>query len=370
MAEAGRWKPYTQRQGQLLPAFVEDALDPGDPVFFISDAVEQMDLTAVEQRYAVFGEHAYDPRLLLKLWLYAATQGVYSGRELARRVRRDLAFRFLVGDGPVPDFRTINRFRVRHREDCAVVLRETVRLAQAAGLVRLGLVAIDGTKLRADTSRSKAMSHRRMVEAEARLEAEITALLARLDEVNAAEDTEHGEDDDGSGGLPAELQDRERRRAKLKAVRAQVEAEKGAKLAPRHQKSFADPDANMMRVGNDGALTYAYNAQAATSEDGVIVAVGLTTTVPDTPQAVPMIAAVQALAGTAPGCALFDKGYLSEANLVTLRQQGQRCLMAVGREGKDARWPQGAETQRMHRLLRLPWARQWYARRKTVKLTT
>src|SRR5947208_9993465 len=85
MAEAGRWKPYTQRQGRLLPALVEDALDPGDPVFFISDAVEQMDLTAVEQRYAALGEHAYDPRLLLKLWLYAATQGVYSGRELGRR---------------------------------------------------------------------------------------------------------------------------------------------------------------------------------------------------------------------------------------------------------------------------------------------
>jgi len=365
MAEVGRWKPYTQRQGQLLPAFVEDALDPGDPVFFMSDAVEQMDLTAVEQRYAVLGEHAYHPRLLLKLWLYAATQGVYSGRELARRVRRDLAFRFLVGDGPVPDFRTLNRFRVRHREDFAAVLRETVRLAQAAGLVRLGLVAIDGTKLRANTSRSKALSHRRMVEAEARLETEITRLLARLDEVNAAEDAEHGEDDDGSGGLPAELQDRERRRAKLRAVRAQLEAEKGPKLEPRHQKSLADPDANMMRVGNDGALTYAYNAQAATSEDGVIVAVGLTTTVPDTPQALPMVAAVTAMTGAAPGCALFDKGYLSEANLATRRAQGQRCLIAVGREGKDARWPQGAETQRMHRLLRFPWARQWYARRKT-----
>jgi transposase len=365
MAEAGRWKPYTQRQGQLLPAFVEDALDPGDPVFFISDAVEQMDLTAVEQRYAVLGEHAYDPRLLLKLWLYAATQGVYSGRELARRVRRDLAFRFLVGDGPAPDFRTLNRFRVRHREDFAAVLRETVRLAQAAGLVRLGLVAIDGTKLRANTSRSKALSHRRMVEAEARVETEITTLLARLDEVNAAEDAEHGEDDDGSGGLPAELQDRERRRAKLRAVRAQLEAEKGPQLEPRHQKSLADPDANMMRVGNDGALTYAYNAQAATSEDGVIVAVGLTTTVPDTPQALPMVAAVAAMTGAAPGCALFDNGYLSEANLATLRAQGQRCLIAVGREGKGARWPQGAETQRMHRVLRFPWARQWYARRKT-----
>ena len=365
MADAGRWKPYVQRQGQLLPAFVDDALDPSDPVFFIDDVVDGLELTALEQRYATLGEHAYDPRLLLKLWLYGATQGVYSGRELARRVRRDLAFRYLAGDGPVPDFRTMNRFRVRHREDFAAVLRETVRLAQGAGLVRLGLVAIDGTKLRANTSRSKALSHQRMRETEARLETEIAAVLQRLDEVNAAEDADHDEDDDGSGGLPAELQDRQRRLAKLQAVRAQLEREKGEALEPQHQKSLADPEANMMRVGNDGALTYAYNAQAATSEDGLIVAVGLTTTVRDLGQAVPMVAAVRTMTGAAPGCALLDTGYLSEANLAALRAQGQRCLIAVGREGKGARWPRGAETQRMHRLLRLPWARRRYAKRKT-----
>jgi transposase len=351
-----------QRQGQLLPAVVDDALDRSDPGFFIDDVVDGLELTALEQRYAPV---AYDPRLLLKLWLYGATQGVYSGRELVRRVRRDLAFRYLAGDGPVPDYRTMNRFRVRHREDFAAVLRATVRLAQGAGLVRLGLVAIDGTKLRATTSRSKALSHQRMVEAEARLEAEIAAVLQRLDEVNAAEEAEHDEDDEGSGGLPAELQDRQRRLAKLRSVRAQLEREKGEALTPKHQKSLADPEANMMRVGNDGALTYAYNAQAATSEDGLIVAVGLTTSVADTPQAVPMVAAVTAMTGAAPGCALMDKGYLSEANLVTLRAQGQRCLIAVGRERKAARWPRGAETPRMHRLLRLPWARRRYAKRKT-----
>ena len=365
MADVGRWKPYVQRQGRLLPAFVDDALDPSDPVFFIDDVVDGIDLTALEQRYAVGGEHAYDPRLLLKLWLYGATQGVYSGRELARRVQRDLAFRYLAGDGPVPDFRTMNRLRVRHREDFAAVLRETVRLAQGAGLVRLGLVAIDGTKVRANTSRSKALSHQRMVEREARLEAEIATVLQRLDEVNAAEDAAHDEEDDGSGGLPAELHDRQRRLAKLQAVRAQLEQEKGAALKPTHQKSLADPEANMMRVGNDGALTYAYNAQAATSEDGLIVAVGLTTSWVDTAQTVPMVAAVRTMTGAAPGCALMDKGYLSEANLATLRAQGQRCLIAVGRERKQARWPRGAETQRMHRLLRLPWGRSRYAKRKT-----
>ena len=101
MAEAGRWKPYVQRQGQLLPTFVEDTLDPSDPVFFIDDAVESLDLTPFEQRYAETGEHAYAPRLVLKRWLYAATQGVFSGREIARR-SADLAFRYLAGDGPVP----------------------------------------------------------------------------------------------------------------------------------------------------------------------------------------------------------------------------------------------------------------------------
>src|SRR5437016_2364977 len=188
MAEVGRWKPYTQRQGQLLPAFVEDALDPGDPVFFIHDAVDSLDLMPLEQRYAMLGEHAYSPRLLLKLWLYAATQGVYSGREIARRLRRDLAFRYLAGDGPVPDFRTGNRFRLRHRDDFAWVLRETVRLARAAGSGSLGLAAIDGTKVRANTSRHKAMSRGRRVAEAARLERECAAIVARMEEVTAAED--------------------------------------------------------------------------------------------------------------------------------------------------------------------------------------
>jgi transposase len=365
MAEGERWKPYAQRQGQLLPAFVEDALDAGDPVFFVSDVVDTLDLSPLEQRYAILGEHAYSPRLLLKLWLYAATQGVYSGREIARRGRRDLAFRYLAGDGPVPDFRTINRFRLRHREDFAWVLRETVRLARAAGLGQLGVVTIDGTKVRANTSRHKAMSHGRMVAEEARLERECAAILAQMDAVNAAEDTEHGEDDDGSGGLPAELQSRERRVATLRAVRAQLEAERGERLAPQSQKSFADPDAQMMRMG-DGALTYAYNAQAAVSTDGIVVASGLTTTVRDTAQLAPMVAAVAANTGERPQMVLADTGYLTEDTLATLRAQGQRCLLAVAREGKaPARWPHGRETQRMHRLLRLPWARRLYARRKT-----
>lgn len=358
-----QFKGYEQDQGQLFPAHLAEALDPGDPVFFISDLVEGLDLEAFERRYAAMGEHAYPPRLLLKLWLFGAVVGVYSGRELSQRVRWDLRFRYLAG-GLYPDFRTINRFRMRHREDFAEVFRQTVRTARASGLGKLGLVAIDGTKIRADTSRHKAMSHKRMKQAEAQLEDEIGQILAQIEECNEAEDDEHG-DDDGSGGLPAELQDREKRVAKLRAVREQLEAERGQELRESSQKSFADPDANMMMTG-EGSLQYCYNAQAATSEDGVIVAAETTTSPNDVNQLVPMVEAVTANTGRRPDMAVADTGYLSESNLAQLGRKRQRCLVAVGREGrKPAKWPKGRRTQRMHRVLRLPWAREIYRRRKT-----
>ena len=357
------FKGYEQHQGDLFPAHLSEALDPGDPVFFISDLVEGLDLDVFERRYGSMGEHAYPPRLLLKLWLFGAIEGVYSGREIARRLRWDLRFRYLAG-GLAPDFRTINRFRLLHREDFAEVFRQTVRTARASGLGQLGRVAVDGSKIRANTSRHKAMSHQRMQQAEEQLEDEIAQILAQMDECNEAEDDEHG-DDDGSGGLPAELQDREQRVAKLRAVREQLEAERGSELKPSSQKSFADPDANMMMTG-EGSLQYSYNAQAATSEDGVIVAADITTSPRDVGQLVPMVEAVTANTGRRPGIAVADNGYLSESNLKQLKHKRQRCLVAAGRERKQpASWPRGRLTQRMHRILRLPWAREIYDHRKT-----
>ena len=358
-----QFKGYEQDQGDLFPGHLADALDPGDPVFFISDLVEGLDLESFERRYAAMGEHAYPPRLVLKLWLFGAVAGVYSGREIAQRVRWDIRFRYLAG-GLSPDFRTINRFRVRHREDFAEVFRQTVRTARASGLGKLGLVAIDGTKIRANTSRHKAMSHKRMKQAEAQLEDEIAQILMQMDECNDAEDEEHG-NDDGSGGLPAELQDREARLEKLRSVRKQLEAERGKELRESSQKSFADPNANMMMTG-EGSLQYCYNAQAATSEDGVIVAAETTTSPNDVNQLVPMVEAVTANTGRRPKMAVADTGYLSESNLKELGRKRQRCLVAVGREGrKPTKWPKGRRTQRMHRVLRLPWARKIYNRRKT-----
>jgi transposase len=364
-AEVGRFKRYEQGQGSLLPRFASDALEAADPAFFIDEVVEGVDVAVFERRYAQMGEHAYSPRMLLKLWLYGATQGVYSGREIARRIRRDLGFRYLAGEGPYPDFRTVNRFRLRHREEFGWVLRETVELGRRAGLAQLGVVAIDGTKRRANTSRHKAMSYGRMRQEEQRLEEEIRGILRRMDEVNAAEDEEHGEDDDGSGGLPTPLQDREQRLAKIRELRERLECERGKRLEARSQKSFADPDAQMMKTA-DGALVYAYNAQAAVSQDGLIVAAAVTSETRDIGQLVPMVEAVEEITGEKPGVVLADNGYLTESNLAALRERGQRHLLAVGREGKKAsRWPRQPESQRMHRVMRLPWAKRLYGRRKT-----
>ena len=365
MADMGdeiQFKVYEPRQGQLLPGFVGEALDPSDPVFFVDDVVEGLDLRSFERRYAKLGERAYPPRMLLKLWLFGAIAGVYSGREIARRLFWDLRFRHLAGELR-PDFRTINRFRERHRADFAALLIETVRIAQGFGLAKLGRLAIDGTKIRANTSRSKAMSHQRMVEAEAQLKDEIAQILAQMDELNGAEDEEHG-DDEGGGGLPAELQRRETRREKIRAARRQLEAEKAEKLEGRHQKSFADLDANMMKTG-EGAMQYCYNAQAAVSEDGIIVATGLSTSPSDAPELVPMVEAARANTGERPEVVLADAGYRSEENFRRLRRRRQRCVVAVGRDGKPRKWPKGRWTQRMHRLTRLPWARALYRHRKT-----
>ncbi len=364
MGEEVGFKAYARDQGELFPGRLSEALDPGDAVFFLDDVVDGLDLRRLERRYARRGENAYPPRMLLKVWLFGAIEGVYSGREIARRLRWDLRFRYLAG-GLDPDFRTINRFRVRHRRDFADVLRQTVRMAQASGLGKLGRLAIDGSKLRANTSRHKAMSHARMQPAEEQLEDEIAQILAQMDELNESEDDEYGDGDDGGGGLPEELCTRERRLAKLRAVREQLEAERGATLKPTSQKSFADPDANMMMTG-EGSLQYCYNAQLATNEDGIIVAAEVTTSPRDVHALVPMVEAVEENTGGAAEMVLADNGYLSEDNLEQLRRRRQRCLVATGRERKKAlRWPQGRETRRMHWIMRLPWARQLYAHRKT-----
>jgi hypothetical protein len=197
------------------------------------------------------------------------------------------------------------------------------------------MVAIDGSKIRANTSRHEAMSYGRMKKEEARLEREITTILDKMDEVNAEEDAEYGDDDDGGGGLPEALQDHETRREKIRALREELERERGKDLTDKSQKSFADPEARMMKTG-DGSLQYAYNVQMAASEDGILVATGLTQRVRDTGQLLPMVEAVKRTTGRRPGWVLADNGYLSEDGLKALRKKRQRCLVAAASRNEEA----------------------------------
>ena len=146
--------------------------------------------------------------------------------------------------------------------------------------------------------------------------------------------------------------------------REQLEREKGEKLEDRHQKSFADLEANMMKTG-EGSLAYCYNAQVAVSEDGILVATELSATPRDEASLEPVLDEIEANTGERPGRVLADKGYLTEPILAAMETRQQKCLIAVGREGKPAKWPKGAYTRKMHRTLRLPWARELYRHRKT-----
>ena len=360
-----QFKGYEQHQGQLFPAHLSEALDPGDPVFFISDLVEGLDLEVFERRYAVMGEHAHPPRLLLKLWLFGRSKGCTA----VARSPGGCAGTCASATSPAassPDFRTINRFRVLHREDFAEVFRQTVRTARASGLGKLGRVAIDGSKIRANTSRHKAMSHaadegsRGAAGGRDRADPGADGRAATRPRTTSTATTTEAE------VCRPSCRDREQRVAKLRAVRKQLEAERGSELRPQNQKSFADPDANMMMTG-EGSLQYCYNAQAATSEDGILVAAEITTSPRDVGQLVPMVEAVKANTGRRPGIAVADNGYLSEANLEQLHRRRQRCLVAAGRDRKKPSWPSDTltRTQRMHRILRLPWARRIYDHRKT-----
>ena len=416
MAEAGRWKPYTQRQGQVLPAFVEDALAPGDPVFFISDAVDALELTPLEQRYAILGEHASSPQLLVKLWLYAATQGVYSGREIARRLRRDLAFRYLAGDGPVPDFRTINRFRVRHRADCAWVLRETVRLARAAGLAQLGVVTIDGTKVRANACMDANRSYEQIAK-------EILEEARRVDE---AEDALYGEK--RGDELPEQLTTEAGRRAWLREAKRRLEQKRAEEARPvprsrpkrlreskrrlqeehlfearaneayetyrrgrmRDGRRFSrppdpceppetpagkinttDPDSRVVKTAGQPAIQ-GYNAQATVNDKHIVIAAEVTVDSPDFGHLEPMVNAtereLEKLGAAPPQVVLADAGYWHKRQMESIVSRGTQVLIPPDsglRKGARPGWDKGLYAF-MRRVLATEHGAELYRKRQTT----
>jgi transposase len=406
----------------LMPPSLDEWLPQDHLARFVAELVDEvLDLSAIYADYTgVRGFPPYDPRLMVRLLIYGYTTGVRSSRAVERKCVDDVAFRFPAADA-CPDFRSIARFRRRHLDALAGLFLQSLRLAQRLGMVRMGRVALDGTKLRANASKHKAMSDARLVDKEqvveaevAELEAAVADLLADAEATDTAEDARYGRDGKDVD-LPAELDRREKRLARLQAARAQIEAEAAAKARakaeaaqtrrqeaaggadaeavaaageqaaarakpkPKAQANFTDPESRIMK-NSDGAYIQAYNGQAVVDDaHQIITAAEVTDCASDCPSYTPMLDQAAANTGSHPEQVLVDAGYCSEDNLTAAAarqaEHGTETFMATGRLGHDEQVPPAPRgriptnatlKQRMARRLRTKPGRAAYARRKAI----
>jgi len=383
------FRPYEPGQMFLMPASLQDWLPRDHLVYFISDVVDHLDLSAIWSRYEEErGYPPYHPAMMVKVLLYAYCLGVPSSRKIAKRLEEDIGFRVLAANN-TPDFRTISDFRKDHLKALAALFLQVLRLCQKAGLVKVGHVSLDGTKVKANASKHKAMSYKRMGEEESRLEAEIAGLLKKAEAEDAAEDRRYGRDKRGDE-LPPELAFREGRLARIREARAALEAEaraevergdgKGGKAtgvpADKAQRNFTDPESRIMPGPGGKQFEQCYNAQAAVdSTRQVIVAAEVTQQPSDKGLAVPLMAQVQANTGGLPREMSADAGYFSSEAVQELSTKGIDVYMPPDRMQHTCRMPAAprgripkglSAADRMRRKLKTQQGRQRYGLRKEL----
>src|SRR5674476_3923 len=361
------FRRYDQDQPMLLAPDLRDWLAADHPARWVDDLVEHgLDLSGIYADYTeVRGAPPYEPRLMLKILIYGYSHGITSSRALERRCQDDIAFRFLTAQA-APDFVAISRFRTRHGAALKALFTQSLTLCAQAGLVSLGRVALDGTKVRAAASRHRAMSYDRMVRAESELAGQVEALLAEAERLDAAEDAAYGPDRRGDE-LPVELTRREGRLAAIRKAKAALEAEHAAKaraeaeqaateqdqdadqvseagdaaeaaavVPDRAQRSFTDPDARIMKT-SDGSFHYCFNGQAVVDEKSqVVLAASLRQSPADCPALPGMLIELAesltaaGIKGT-PATLLADAGYFSAENVEAAAAAGIDPLLATGR---------------------------------------
>lgn len=407
------FRAWSPEQATLLPASKREHLGDDHLAVFLLDVLPTLDLQPILDAYPEDrGQPPYDPRMLTVLLLYAYSQGITSSRQIERRCREDIAFMYLAGDAR-PDHDTICAFRRRHLGAFEALFLETLRIAQEAGALKVGRIALDGTKIRANASKHKAMSYARMPERQAALQAEVQRLLAEAETLDRAEDAQYGRGQRGND-LPPELRDPATRRQRLREAQARLqEAERKrdlaatkqaqidkittaqqaleeaareqatadgranpatARPAPNAQRNFTDPESRIMKTA-DG-FQQCYNAQvAATVGSQFIVAADVVTAANDKQQLQPMVTQVVANVGEPDGV-IADSGYFSDANVQALTQRDGRSIeghIAVARDRHGAPPtgpPRGriptdlSPAERMRRRLRTKAGRAIYAQRK------
>jgi len=342
MSSPDRFKPYAPDVQAVVR--LEEALPPEHHVHVFVDLVRSVDLGHFVIPPGPKGEKPYHPHALFGILAWGYLHGVRSARKLARLARQEATFVYLAGGGQ-PNYRTLARFRRENAAAFTAVFQETVILALRVGLARLGHVALDGTKLKANTSKHKAMSYGRMRQREAQLKEEIARLVEQAEAQDTAEDQEYGVDSDGYS-VAEELARREARLAKIQGARERLEREQRVEqglpanalpeIADKEQRSFADPDARIMLMKR-GEYDYAYNAQAAVDgESGVIVAATLTNVAQDVGHLPALADEVRTLREVAdmtdddPTTLSADAGYFSGEN-ASEDGDGLDLLIAAGR---------------------------------------
>jgi transposase len=350
---AATYLPYEPGQMLLLPEAMQDWLPEGHLAHFISDTVDTLDLSAFHARYDKDGprNQPFHPAMMVKVLVYGYASGVFSSRKIARKLHEDVAFRMLAA-GNFPAHRTIRDFRSIHLKELGELFVQVVRLAREMGLVKLGTIAVDGTKVKANASRHKAMSYGHMLKAEAELKAQIDALLKRAQHADEAEKNEPELD------IPAEIARREARLAAIAQARERLERrqrdadiERGrdpddkprggrykrefGEPEDKAQDNFTDPDSRIMKRAG-GGFDASYNAQTAVDEAAhIIVAAELTNCGSDAGELPVMLQAVKSNLGKLPAQALADTGYRAEAVFEQLARSGCDLVVSLGREGKQ-----------------------------------
>jgi transposase len=408
------FRAYEPGQVMLLPPSLDEWLPAEHLARFVDELVEQhLDLEPLYAAHTnVKGFPPYDPRMMLKLLLYGYVTGVRSSRKLEAACVEQVAFRFLAAN-QTPDHRAFSRFRRRHLAAMDSLFLQVLGLCQTAGMVKLGNVGLDGTKVRANASRHKAMSYQRMVEREPELAAIVKQILEEAEAVDQAEDERYG--DARGDELPEHLRTKQGRLEAIRAAKVQLEAEAAEQAAdqargrerrkaerrgedpddpavverceqaatdaaatavpkPKAQRNFTDPQSRIMKT-SDGSFHQCYNAQAVVDETHqVIVATELTAQAADAPHLPGLLAQTLANVGT-PARLLADAGYWSQANYQTLCDAGIDGYIATGRckhneavpAAPRGRIPKDATPkQRMARKLRTKKGRAIYARRKVI----
>ena len=409
--------PDTIDQTLLFAPSLHDWLPEAHLARFLVDVVSALDLSAIYASYAEKdgrGQAAYAPEMMVRLLLYGYANGVYSSRKIQARTFEDVAFRYLSGDQH-PDHATIAEFRKRHLDSLSGLFTQALLLCSKAGLVKLGHVAIDGTKIKANASKHKAQSYGRMGETEQRLKQEIEALLKQAEKTDAAEDVQYGKGKRGDE-LPDELARRENRLQKIQQAKAELEQQAKEKVAQQRaeterkqaereeekrrtgkkkrgrkpeppdpdkatpedtaQRNFTDPESRIMPDGaNKGSFVQGYNAQIAVdSASQVIVAAEITQETNDKMQLIPMIAQMVMNLEQKPEKVSADTGYFSEANVTDESVKDVDLYVATGRDQHGAAVetnsnPPPADAsvkEAMHHKLRTAAGRDVYKMRKAI----